>query len=175
MDIKAPVSLLPRKKCQIPTVKETGWSQQSIWTLWRRQKSLAPCWAPILKPHHYTDSMLKPFPQVFLALCLVLLAKCSYGTSQFASSPYLLSFHMTHCQVSLKHHHMTHCQVALKHHHMTHCQVALKHHHMTHCQVSLKHHHINKTPGVTVRAIPWFFVRSMLRPKKQLSIKLEFL
>jgi len=29
MEIQAPVNLLPRKKCQIPAVKETGWGQQS--------------------------------------------------------------------------------------------------------------------------------------------------
>ena len=73
----------------------------SLDTLEKRKVS-CPCWPSILKPHHYTDSMLKPFPQVFLALCLVLLAKCSHGTSRFASSSYLLSFNMTYCQASLK-------------------------------------------------------------------------
>jgi hypothetical protein len=67
-----------------------------------KRKISCPCWPSNLKPHHYTDSALKPFPWVFLALCLVPLAKCSYCTSRLASSSYLLSFHMTHCQVSLK-------------------------------------------------------------------------
>ena len=45
-----------------------------------------PFWPSILKPLHYTASMFKPFPQVFMVLCLVLLAKFPYGTVWFTSS-----------------------------------------------------------------------------------------
>jgi hypothetical protein len=33
--------------------------------------------------------MFKPFPQVFMVLCLVLPAKCSYGTSWLTSSSHM--------------------------------------------------------------------------------------
>ena len=92
--------------------------------------------------------MFKPFPQVFMVLCLVLLAKFLYGTSLHGSLHLICSIHNT----------------VIPSHTLPSIPKVLN------CDPN-----INKIPGVTVKAIPWFFVRSTLRQKKQLSMKLEFL
>jgi len=107
-----------------------------------------PCWPSILKPLHYTASMIKPFLQVFMVLCLVLLAKFSYGALHSSLPNLICSIYNT----------------AIPSDTLPSSPKALK------CDP-----HINKIPGVNVRAIPWFVVRSTLRQKKQLSMKLEFL
>jgi len=101
-----------------------------------------PCWPSILKPLHYTASMFKPFPQVFMVLCLVLLAKFLYGAVLHGSLHLICSIYST----------------AIPSDTLPSIPKAMN-----------SDRHINKMPGVTVRAIPWFFVRSMLRQKKQLS------
>ena len=98
-----------------------------------------PCWPSILKPLHYTASMFKPFPQVYMVLCLVLLAKFSHSTSLHGSLPHLI------CSIY---------NTAIPSDTLPSIPKAMN------CDP-----HINKIPGVTVRAIPWSLVRSPLRQK----------
>ena len=149
MENQASLSLLPTKKMP-STCWKGDWVEPTVCPDNLEKRNIScPCCPSILKPLHYTASMFKPFPQVFMVLCLALLAKFSYGTALHSSLPHLI------CSIY---------NTVIPSHTLPSIPKALK------CDPK-----INKIPGVTVRAIPWFFIRSTLRQKKQLSMKLEFL
>jgi hypothetical protein len=38
--LQVPAALLPGKQPPVPSQQEAGWALKSVWTLWRREKSL---------------------------------------------------------------------------------------------------------------------------------------
>jgi hypothetical protein len=79
----APASLPPGKEPSVPTVSESGWAPETVWTLWNREKSLSPAGSRIPAvqsvARRYTDSesWLHAYDSSFLKHVIVVMSMLS--------------------------------------------------------------------------------------------------
>jgi hypothetical protein len=75
--LHAPAALPPGNEAPAPIEQKAGWAPEPVWTLWRREKSLAPAgnWNPAVQPvaRRYTDWAI-PTPE------------CTYTSSNFINA-----------------------------------------------------------------------------------------